>query len=79
MTERVTIRGITAAVATPEECEKADVVVCARKGTPSPFTDNLEAPCSGCGAVLIYRPHAPVTPPKMCIECAMEMAEATRQ
>jgi len=76
---RVTINGITATVATPEECEKADVVVCARKGTPTPFTDNLEAPCSVCGAILIHRPHAPTRPPKMCIECAMEMAGATKQ
>lgn len=63
-------------IVTPEECETADVVVCAPKDTWTPFPDNEEGECSVCGHPIIFRPHAPKRPPKVCLECALAHAEA---
>lgn len=51
------------------EAETADVVVCVRVGTPSPFTDNLTGHCLHCGHEVLYRPYTPKKPPKICINC----------
>lgn len=62
-----------------DEPEEADFIVCAREGTPSPFRDNLIDVCSHCGQRIIFRPNVPQGPPKICMECAVELTEATRQ
>jgi len=53
-------------IVTPEEAEQANFVVCIRKDDPTTFADNLEGTCAWCGAEVIFRPHAPVTPPRIC-------------
>jgi hypothetical protein len=68
-------KGIEIEVIPDEEAEKVDYVVCVRVGTPSPFDDNLTAFCCKCGTKVIHRWHAPRTPPKICLECALEMSE----
>ena len=69
--ERMGIKVVDAA-----QAENADVYVCALADTPSLFTDNMRAPCSACRRPVIYRPHAPVRPHKMCLPCATKMMEA---
>jgi hypothetical protein len=56
--------------ATPDECEKADVLICAPVAWGSMFTDSLIAACSQCNQPIQYRPYAPTKPPKLCVPCA---------
>jgi len=49
-----------------------DIVVCVRKGFPTPFTDNVEGTCIACGHAVVFRPYVPVALPKMCMECFLE-------
>ena len=73
------VYGIPTTIVTPEEAEKSDVVVCCRKGTPSPFDDNVAGVCSMYGHPIFFRPTAPSRPPKACMECVIEQIEATKQ
>jgi len=66
-------------IVTPEEAEKAAFVVCVRKGEPTPFTDNLEGSCVWCGTDVIFRPHAPKKPPRICTPCFLHWMEAKPQ
>ena len=75
----IEIAGVPVTVASEAECEAVDAVLCVRKGADTPFDNNLEAPCSVCGETVIFRPYAPKTPPKICMECALEMMGSTRQ
>ncbi|KMS58695.1 hypothetical protein [Sphingobium cupriresistens] len=61
-------------IATPEQAEMADIVVCCRKGEPTQFTDNEEGECSWCGHAAFFRPHAPKTPPRVCGTCFLAWA-----
>jgi len=56
-------------VVSQEEAEKCDYVVCMPADSPSPFTDNLRGHCSVCNQPIIFRPHVPKKPPKVCIHC----------
>lgn len=56
-------------IVSDEEAETADVVVCVRVGTPSPFTDNLVGHCLHCGHAILYRPYVPKKPVKICMQC----------
>lgn len=59
------------------ECEQADFVVCClRSKDPGAFTDNLVGSCTVCGREIVYRPHVPKTPPKICMECAFTPGRA---
>jgi len=73
------VYGIPATIVTPAEAEKADIVVCCRKGTPSPFDDNVEGVCSMCGHAIFFRPTAPSMPPKACMQCVVEQLGTTKQ
>lgn len=55
----------------PNEAEKADMVVCILAEPELRFPDNLVGHCTQCGRLVQFRPHAPKTPPKVCIECVM--------
>ncbi len=66
-------------VVTPEEAERADFVVCIRKGEPSPFTDNLEGECAWCGHAVAFRPHAPKNPPRVCGACFFDWIRSNKQ
>ncbi len=64
-------------IGTQEDGEDCDYVVCIRATSPLAFPDNLVSTCSKCGCTIQYRPHAPKTPAKMCVECAIpEMRES---
>lgn len=66
-------------IVSEEEAEDCAYLVCVRKGSPTPFDDNLEAPCTICGETVIYRPSSPRKPPRICMQCAVEAMGATRQ
>lgn len=54
-----------------QEAEKADYYVCLRVADdPHEFPDNMTGFCAQCGVPIIYRPHAPITPKKICTTCA---------
>lgn len=62
-------------VCTRAEAEECDYyLVCVTVGTPSPFLNNEQGQCCVCGAVVIFRPHAPVKPKRICFECAVAMS-----
>jgi hypothetical protein len=63
---------IPIAVVSNEEAEKATFVVCLRLGEPSPFTDNEYGKCAHCGHGIFFRPYVPTTPPKICLQCAID-------
>ena len=60
-------------VITPEQAEQVDLVICVPLGSPTPYTDNETGECSVCGCAIIFRPHAPKRPPKICTACARGM------
>jgi uncharacterized protein (DUF983 family) len=60
----------------PKAPDEIDFVVCMRADEdPQYFTDNLRGVCSRCGAAIIFRPYAPKEPEKICVQCAMELAQ----
>lgn len=65
-------------VVSQEEAEKAAAVVCCRTGLPSHFADNVTGACAHCGHAIFFRPHVPKSPPKICIECAMDLGRGGR-
>lgn len=65
-------------VVTAEEAEKADYFVCMRAGNPSPFVDNVFGICAHCRTPIYFRPYAPTRPPKICVECALDLGRGGR-
>lgn len=65
----------------PEEAERASAVLCVRDlGQEWPWDDNEKGFCSVCQHPIVFRPHSPKTPPKICIECMLEsIAEEIKQ
>jgi hypothetical protein len=62
-------------IVSQEEAEEADVVVCMPIGSTRYFTDDVETVCSECGRGIFHRPHAPKKPRKICVDCALKLAE----
>ena len=62
-------------VVSEAEAETADMVVCMRNGAGEYFSDDIRTTCAVCGGGIHHRPHAPKTPPKVCMECAVALAE----
>jgi hypothetical protein len=62
-----------------DEAEQSDFVVCMLKGSSmsveAEFPDNLEGECSLCHRAIVFRPHAPKKPPKICLECMVITVE----
>lgn len=57
------------------EAEQCDWVVCVRAADdPGAFPDNKRGTCSACGEPVIFRPHSPRTPPRICVECVVKLA-----
>lgn len=54
-----------------DELESADFVVCVLASETVPFKDNVFGFCCKCDAKVQHRPHVPVAPRKVCLECAM--------
>ena len=74
MGEKVEVAGIPMTVVSDAAAEEADMVVCMPADFPSPFDDNVKAPCAQCGQPIIHRPHVPKRPAKVCISCALPLA-----
>ena len=53
--------------------ETCDYYVCHPAGE-LPLADNKLAECSRCGITIMHRPDGPVTPPKICMNCAVLLA-----
>lgn len=70
----VLVGGIPFLIITDEEAETADAIMVSRRG-PSPWKDNLFGKCAECRAEVMYRPHAPKSPRKICVECAEKAAD----
>jgi ribosomal protein L37AE/L43A len=62
---------LKARVVGQDESELADVVVCVR-ATDFHRPDAIWGQCSVCGADIVFQPHAPKRPPKVCIWCIAE-------
>lgn len=55
-----------------DRAESVEWYVCGRAdSTKQVFPDDLYDFCSKCGAKVRHRPHGPVAPKKICVECAM--------
>ncbi len=76
--DTVEIKGIQCQIVSPEDAEKSDFVVCAPETVPLYFPDNLTGECADCGDPIQWRPHAPRTPPKICMRC-MEIRVHSRR
>ena len=66
--EAVRNQGVPVKVVSEEEAEGCDYVVCMPAGR-SPFKDNQHGSCSKCGRAIMFRPHVPKKPPKICYAC----------
>jgi hypothetical protein len=64
--DKTIIAGIPVTIATDEDCERADWVVCAEV---SYFADDVHTTCSACRRPVVHRWYAPKTPPKICARC----------
>lgn len=69
---------MTIQVVSPSEAEKADYVVCCRLGSPTIFSDNAYGQCTHCGHASFFRPYMPKGPPKICVECMLDMQTGGR-
>jgi len=49
-------------------------LVCIKLSTPLMFADNVIASCTGCGAALQHRPHAPPDAEPICMDCVIDEA-----
>lgn len=64
-------------VVSEAEAEQVDWVVCVRDlpGEPrTPLAQNFGS-CFGCGHPIYWANSAPKKPPKICVECALALAE----
>lgn len=66
-------------VVSDDEAEQADMVVCMPDVGPRYFPDDLTAACAECGVIIRHRPHVPQRPKKVCIHCALRIAEAEKE
>ena len=55
------------------DCEKAEFVVCCLLPDLKYFKGNIETECIFCGRGIYHRPYLPKKPPKICLDCAVEM------
>lgn len=74
---RIPGTGIDAEVVSDEETEKAALVICVRvEDMPEgEFLDDILTVCGVCEEPIRHRPHVPKTPPKVCMQCAMEIMD----
>lgn len=63
-------------VAGDKDQDKAEMIVCA-ESTPDAFKvkGTVAVPCSKCGVMVLLSPDSPKGPPKVCMPCAIELAE----
>lgn len=79
--KQMEIHGVPVTVVSDEEAEKSDMVVCVLKGQEQERfkADNIYTTCHVCGRDITHRPHAPKTPPKICMDCAIKMMQASKE
>jgi hypothetical protein len=58
-----------------EEAEGADFLVCQPANAPAYFLDNLPGRCAHCDCPIVYRPHAPSKPKKLCFACFSRLTQ----
>ncbi len=64
------IRGIATDVISAADAEHVQMVVCGYP--PAAFPDeDLLTWCHDCACTIVHRPHAPRTPIKVCVRCAV--------
>jgi formylmethanofuran dehydrogenase subunit E len=68
------VHGVPVKIVTDEEAEKAEVIVVVRATVPLMMADNLTGTCSVCGEEVQFRPHAPKTPKRVCLDCVLDGA-----
>lgn len=76
MKNKITIHGLDIEVASTEKCNQADWWVCVRvvPGEPKTLERSQEDFCTQCGHAVWFDPLMGVTkPPKLCLECAIQM------
>lgn len=61
-----------------EEAENGDAIVCAYPHM-SCFDNDVKTICDFCGQDIIHRPHAPLGPPKICLDCVIGVAELEKE
>lgn len=69
-------KNIDCIVAGDKDQDKAEMIVCA-EATPDAFRvkGTVEATCSKCGVAVLLSPDSPKGPPKVCMPCAIKLAE----
>jgi hypothetical protein len=75
MAERITINGVDIEVISCEQAERATLYVCGWAALATPFADNVLTNCAFCQTPVVHRPHAPKTPLKVCLTCAIDAAK----
>lgn len=67
------VNGIDVTVVSEQEAEEASFVVCVFEGMELDRfkKDNIYTRCFVCNRRITHRPHAPKTPPKICMDCAI--------
>lgn len=63
-------------VLSEEEAESCDLLIC---GETSYFADDEAGECTECGRAIVFRPHAPKRPRKVCLGCALKLTLAARE
>lgn len=53
-------------VGTQADAEASDYLVCA---STSYYNDDVIGSCALCGGAIVYRPHAPKKPKRICLAC----------
>jgi hypothetical protein len=54
---------------------KIEYVVCVLKTTPAVFDDDEFDVCSICKREIRFRPYMPKEPPKICVECLVNVVD----
>jgi hypothetical protein len=64
-------------VVSDAEAEAADYLLCVRLADdPGLFPDNVLGACCACGLAVVFRPHSPKRPPRLCLQCAAALGPA---
>ena len=73
------VHGIKVHAVSPEDGEKASMVICQRV-EPGDNTDGgVLAKCDQCGHDIVHMPFAPLGPPKVCVICAASTLEEVKK
>jgi hypothetical protein len=67
-------------IKSPEECEKADFVLCLESKPENEARrtkGSIDVACDGgCGTMVMLSSSSPVKPPKLCMKCAVARLES---